>query len=341
MLKQSSLQHLKNGKNLLAFSGGPDSTALFYLLKDENISFDIAIVNYNTREQSHKEVAYAQELAQTHKLKCHLFTADTIVKNFEAKAREIRYDFFEEIINEHNYNNLLTAHHLGDRFEWMLMQFCKGAGCVELAGMSWHERRDNYTLLRPLLNLDKSELLSYLHTNALKYFEDETNQDERITRNSFRHKHTQPLLLQHLKGIKKSFQYLDEDKDSLSEDIQVHSFETLHYFECSHNIRANIIVLDKYFKQNKYLISAHERKLLKDNSSVVLGRKHLVSKLGTYIFISPYKNFAPKMTKEFKEECRILQIVPKLRPYLYENKNAFSKLKQLLLLNAVHLHSKT
>ena len=159
MLKNSSLEKLQGKKNLLAFSAGVDSTALFFILLQNNINFDIAIVNYNTREQSQEELAYAKELASTYNLKCHLLNAEKIDKNFEAKAREIRYNFFEELINEYSYENLLTAHHLGDRFEWMLMQFCKGAGCAELAGMQEATKRDNYTLLRPLLHLDKQELI--------------------------------------------------------------------------------------------------------------------------------------------------------------------------------------
>ena len=52
---------IKNNKNLLAFSGGVDSSALFFLLQNHKIDFDIAIVNYNTREQSKDEVKYAQD----------------------------------------------------------------------------------------------------------------------------------------------------------------------------------------------------------------------------------------------------------------------------------------
>ena len=165
MVEEKTLLKLRDKKNLLAFSGGADSTALFFLLLKHKIPFDIAIVNYAIREQSKAEVAYAQELAKTHNLKCHLHTAKIIEQNFEAKAREIRYNFFEDLIKKYGYENLLTAHHLGDRFEWMLMQFCKGAGCAEIAGMQKEQNRGFYTLMRPLLHLDKQELLAYLHAN--------------------------------------------------------------------------------------------------------------------------------------------------------------------------------
>jgi len=126
-------------------------------------------------------------------------------------------------LNRYNYENLITAHHLGDRFEWMLMQFCKGSGCAELAGMQEISKRGNYSLIRPLLHLDKQELLHFLQENRIKYFEDETNFDEDIKRNSFRHNYSSPLLKKYLNGIKKSFEYLDEDRASLIQETELKS----------------------------------------------------------------------------------------------------------------------
>ena len=330
MLKESSLSQLRAKKNLLAFSAGVDSTALFFLLQDKKIDFDIAIVNYNTRKQSINEVQYAQELAQKYHLSCHLFSSEIISKNFEAKARTIRYDFFHSLINSHGYENLLTAHHLGDRFEWMLMQFCKGAGCVELSGMKELEERKDYTLVRPLLNSDKSELLLYLKKEKIKYFEDISNQDEKISRNSFRINHTKPLLEKYLQGIKKSFDYLDEDREILQKDIKIHTLESLTYFESSFDKRADIIAIDKALKQRKHLITATERKLLKETISLEIGRKFIVNQTGKFVFITPSLQKKENIPKEFKEHCRILKIDSKIRSYLYANQEIFKKVESLL-----------
>ncbi|MDD2651776.1 MAG: tRNA lysidine(34) synthetase TilS [Sulfurimonas sp.] len=330
MVEESLLFKLRDKKNLLAFSGGADSTALFFLLLEHKIPFDIAIVDYGMREQSKEEVAYAQELAKTHNLKCHLHTAPKIEKNFEAKAREIRYAFFEKIIKKDGYENLLTAHHLGDRFEWMLMQFCKGAGCVELVGMQKEQKRDYYTLVRPLLHLDKKELLAYLEANKRVYFEDESNMDEDIKRNSFRHNYSLPLLEKYLGGIKKSFEYLDEDRTNLIEEIVVHVLDDFAYFKRSNNARTDIFAIDKYLKSRLYMLSAKERELLKNKSVLVVGRKFIVALGKEYIFITPFEQEAVKMDAKFKEACRILKIEPKLRPYLYKNSSAFLKVKELV-----------
>lgn len=330
MLESSSLNTLKGKKNLLAFSGGVDSTALFFLLLNHKIKFDIAIVNYGIREQSKDEVAYAKELAKKHNLKCYTLNAPKIDKNFESRAREIRYNFFEEIITSNNYDNLITAHHLGDRFEWMLMQFCKGAGCAEIAGMTREQHRGYYTLIRPLLNLEKKELVSFLDSNKIKYFIDESNLNENIKRNSFRHSHSAPLLDKYLSGIKKSFEYIDEDNKHLIPEIVIKNIDDFTYFKSSKIKRADIFAIDKALKSKSYMLSAAERELLKNEKTAVVGRKFVVNQEHGFVFIAPFLSDDSKMPKEFKDECRVLKIEPKLRGFLYKNKEIFLKIKKLL-----------
>ncbi|PHS57493.1 MAG: tRNA lysidine(34) synthetase TilS [Sulfurimonas sp.] len=329
MLELKTLALLKNKKNLLAFSAGIDSTALFFLLINSKIKFDIAIVNYSVREQSKEEVLYAQELAKKYNIICHIHNAIKINKNFEAKARELRYNFFHTLIKENSYNNLLTAHHLGDRFEWMMMQFCKGAGCAELTGMSILESRDNYSLIRPLLHLDKTELLKYLDNEKIKYFIDKTNYDKSIKRNNFRHNITKPLLKEYLSGIKKSFEYIDEDKQYLIKNTDIVTIKDFSYFK-SFNSRSDIYTIDKHLKSLGHIITAKERELLKKEKSLVLGRKFLIVQDKSYIFISPFTDEKTTINKEFKELCRALKIEPKFRTYLYNNTKIFEKVRDLI-----------
>lgn len=284
-------------------------------------------MDYGLREQSKDEVLYAKELAQKHNLKCFAYSAKNIDSNFEANARSVRYDFFQNLIKEHNYTNLLTAHHLGDRFEWFMMQFCKGAGCAELAGMKVLETKENYSLIRPLLHIDKSELLEYLKINKIKYFEDHTNFDKLYTRNKFRHEITNPLISEHLDGIKKSFEYIDNDVDSLIDKIKVNTKDDFAYFISSNNKRSDVYAIDKYLKSIGYMLSSNERELLKASESVVVGRKYIISLYKNYIFIAPYISEEISMDKEFKEKMRKLGIDPKLRLYFYTHSEIFESLE--------------
>lgn len=151
------IETLKQGKNLLGFSGGLDSSALFFMLMQHNIAFDIAIVDYGIRTQSKEEVAYAHTLAKTFAKRCFSIKAPRFSHNFEAKARAFRYHFFSAIMTRHNYNALLLAHHFNDRFEWFLLQLSKGAGIDSLLGfdaITWmypnilHHPRQTQNLLQ-------------------------------------------------------------------------------------------------------------------------------------------------------------------------------------------------
>ena len=208
---------IRNQKNLLAFSAGVDSSALFFLLLENNIPFDIAIVNYNLRAQSKEEISYAKELSHTYKKEIFIYeTKLDSNSNFEKNARDIRYAFFEKIIKEHHYANLITAHQLNDKLEWFMMQLSKGAGLVELIGFNEFEHKESYQIYKPLLTISKNELEEYLLKNNHKYFVDQSNFDEKYKRNFFRHNFSDKLINNFTKGIKKSFEYLQKDLDSLN-----------------------------------------------------------------------------------------------------------------------------
>jgi len=330
MLDQDIISYLQNQKNLLAFSAGVDSSALFFLLRECNIPFDIAIVDYKLREQSKREVLYAKELAKRYDKKCFLHTAKQINTNFEANARKIRYHFFEEIIKQHCYTTLLTAHHLGDKLEWFLIQFTKGAGTVELSGMQKVRKKEHYTLVRPLLDCTKEELLEYLHVNNITYFIDETNFSQQYTRNRFRHQFSEKLLKEYKEGIKRSFHYLEEDAQLLQKEVPFSTLGEMCYFSSSSS-RADLLNIDKYLKHNGYLLSKNEKEVLKKRENTIVGRRYLIVFYYNWIIITPYENSSTPMDKKFKERCRKLHIEPKLRPFLYRYQEALERIKTLKL----------
>ena len=330
MLPQRIVKKLQKSKNLLAFSGGGDSTALFYLLLEYDIAFDIAIVDYGVRAQSKEEISYAKELAEKYEKKCYIKTAPRFASNFEANARKIRYTFFEELIHLHGYDTLLTAHHLGDRLEWFMMQLCKGAGCIELSGMQMSEQREHYTLVRPLLQCTKEELLAYLQEKKIRYYHDRSNDDETFLRNRFRHNFAEPLLQEFKEGIRRSFAYMDEDKALLQEECKIVTEGAMSCFVKPSSYRAALICIDKELKKRGYLLSAFEKEQLKKGKNTIVGRRYLVLFHAQLACIAPYSDEKPTLPKKFKEECRKLSIEPKLRAFLYENPSAFEVFKNLI-----------
>ncbi len=77
------------------------------------------------------------------------------------------------------------------------------------------------------------------------------------------------------------------------------------------------------------MLSANEREALKSSSSTIVGRCFLINQDRNFTFIVPYEKEVPKMDEKFKDTCRVLKIEPKLRPYLYKNREAFLKIKEL------------
>ena len=315
-IHSSILNLLKTDSNLLAFSAGVDSSALFHLLLENDISFAIAFVNYGIRKEAKDEEEYAKELSKRYSIPLHIAYAPKFDSNFEANARDFRYRFFEELIQKNSYNNLITAHQLNDRLEWLMMRLIRGAGVVELAGMESISQRDGYRVIRPLLNISRDEIEEYLQKNRIRYFIDSSNRDLKYERNRFR-KLLNPLITQYRDGIERTFEYIDRDREII---------ESL--FEIRYIIKDLVLIsyktplvidraCDKALKMKGYLITANERKLLKENCSIVVGRRWAIEARSGTIFIAPYITDI-KIPKEFKEQFRLSNIPSKIRAYIYK-----------------------
>ncbi|MCT7601635.1 tRNA lysidine(34) synthetase TilS [Aliarcobacter butzleri] len=311
---------IKESKNLLAFSAGVDSSALFFLLLKQNIPFDIAIVNYNVRVQSKDEVNYAKELAL--KYNKQIFIKEVKLEttsNFEKNARDIRYKFFEEIIDENSYETLITAHQLNDKLEWFLMQLTKGAGLVELIGFNEFEQKENYKVYKPLLEITKEELENFLKQENIKYFIDNSNFDEKYKRNYFRHNFSDKLLNEYTNGIKKSFKYLQDDINSLNIEIKpIKVFDELEIYKNQNDNNLNIRIIDNSLKKRGFLLSSAQREEILKQKEITISHKINISIKENFIWICP--NVSSIMDKKFKETCRINKIPKNVRNYIYYKK---------------------
>ncbi len=322
------MELLQSSKNLLAFSGGVDSTALFFILQKQNIDFDIAIVDYNQRDQSKDEVQYAKDLALKYNKKIYLKNYDK-EKFSEKQARDFRYDFFEEIISKNSYNTLITAHQLNDKLEWLLMQFTRGAGLNELVGLEAVEQRKNYKLIRPILDKSKDELEEFLKDNDIKYFIDESNSDIKYKRNYFRKEFSDKLIKEYKYGIKNSFDYLQKDINSLNNLYKsILKKEDLSIYQYNQDKNIAIKIIDKELKQRGILLSSASRDEILTQNEIVISHKIAISIVEDKIWIAPFlKN---SMSKDFKEYCRVNKIPKNIRAYLGEIFKSKEEIKSLL-----------
>ncbi|HEB7535242.1 TPA: tRNA lysidine(34) synthetase TilS [Campylobacter coli] len=311
-IKDKILSFLKKGRNLLAFSYGSDSSALFHFLVQKKIDFDLVMINYKTRKNSDLEEQKAKELALEFRKKIFLKSAPVIKGNFEKEARDFRYNFFEKICLEQNYDNLILAHHLNDQLEWFLMQLSRGAGLAEILGMQEYEKRQNYTLLRPLLFTSKDEILSYLKENDIFYFQDESNKNEKYFRNYIRKNFSNAFVSKFHQGLKRSFFYLDEDRKKLYDLESIKEIQGLMICPKNESLIARAI------KMKGLLLSAAQRKEFLKGDCVLGGKIGIVYK-DEKVIVFKYET-CQKLPKDFKEACRVAKIPRLLRAYLYNHK---------------------
>lgn len=169
-------------KVLIAVSGGVDSMNLLHFLhqhqQDLAISIGIAHVNHKQRIQSDEEEAYLRMWADQHQLP--FFVTDFTGKFSEKAARSFRYSFFNQVMQKEGYTALVTAHHADDQAETIFMRLLRGSRLRHLAGMKIIQNFGPGQLIRPFLNVKKSDLPRVFH------FEDETNAGENYLRNRIR-----------------------------------------------------------------------------------------------------------------------------------------------------------
>ncbi len=313
-LHKSTVELLKKGKNLLAFSGGVDSSALFFILKQYDIDFDVAIVDYGIRKQSKQEVDYAQKICSKFEKKFFLHACDLKNSNFEHNARKQRYLFFEKIIKENCYTNLITAHQLNDKLEWFLMQLGRGSGLVEMLGMSEVNDRDNYKLIRPMLHISRKSIQNFLDTNHIIHFVDKSNTSDKYRRNRIRHNYSNSFVDEFGDGLINSFEYLENDVDLLLPKDEK-KIEELFILKRNKENLKNIRHIDKIIKKMGILMSKTQREEILRTKNCVISDKIVVVFTQESILISPHVK--SNMPKKFKELCRINKIPEKIRPYLY------------------------
>ena len=175
---------LKGKKDLaVAVSGGPDSLALAYLTKCYSLKHKIKIkyyiVNHKIRKESSLEAKIVKKILKKINIQCTIldWNGKKPTKNIQAKAREKRYSLLTRECKKNNIKYLLIGHHLNDLLENFLIRIVRGSGLNGLISFSKNTkyRDQDLYILRPLLNLEKKDLL-YVSNKVFNFFvKDPTN----------------------------------------------------------------------------------------------------------------------------------------------------------------------
>ncbi len=189
LLLKNMQQQLNNQTVVLAISTGIDSMVLLDIVqKLKNVKIVVAHVNHHRREQSNEEQEFILKYCENNNIKCfveELYFNDT--KNFQEAARIKRYQFFEKVIKMEQAQYLLTAHHAVDNLETILIRLIKSSSHKGYAGIEKIQKHNDYYIYRPLLNLTKQDIYDYQKQNNIKFFNDESNDQDDYLRNRIRH----------------------------------------------------------------------------------------------------------------------------------------------------------
>lgn len=174
---------------LLAVSGGIDSIAMVRLFKDAGYNFGIAHVNFGLRgEESDGDEAFVQQLADELSVPFYGKHFDTKQYATDQKisiqmaARDLRYAWFDEILKEHGYNYVATAHHLDDQAETFFINLLRGTGISGMHGILPKQGK----IIRPLMFTTREKIMSFALALNLQWRDDRSNKSRKYLRNKLR-----------------------------------------------------------------------------------------------------------------------------------------------------------
>lgn len=214
----SRFPFLAEKKLFLAVSGGLDSMVLLHLL--QQLPYEIAVLHCNFQLrglESFGDQNFIQEYCDQNNIPVFItqFDTEAFAKDYklstQVAARELRYSWFYELLEEKNFDYILTAHHADDNLETFIINLTRGTGLEGLTGIP----EENDKIIRPLLPFSREEILKYAEENSIEWREDSSNASNKYLRNKIRHDLV-PILKEinpnFLNAFQKTQSYLQESQ---------------------------------------------------------------------------------------------------------------------------------
>lgn len=270
----------KGDKVVLGLSGGPDSVCLLHILKqlesEYNISIYAAHLNHQIRGiEAQKDVMYISQLCDS--LGVKFFVKSINVPKYckenglsiEEGARKLRYEMFYEIKQKTKSNKIAIGHNLNDQAETILMRMMRGTGLQGLKGIEY--KRDN-TIIRPILDIERSSIEAYCEEHKLNPRIDSTNLENIYTRNKIR-LDLIPYMQENfnnnvVESICRMGNNLKLDSDYIEQE-GINKFKEVSNVQDNEKIE---IVLDKYINLHK----AIKTRIIRNSIKYILGDTNFV-----------------------------------------------------------------
>ncbi len=258
MIKIDKFFKFNNGDIIVVgCSTGPDSMALIDMLlrvrNKYNLSLIVAHINHNIRKESYEEAEYMKKYCEDN----HLLFETMVIEsygddNFHNEAHNIRYNFFESLVNKYNANYLMTAHHGDDLIETVLMRIVRGSNLKGYSGFKEIVDKGTYKIVRPLIRFTKEELKNYDMVHGIKYYVDSSNDKDKYTRNRYR-KYVLPFLKEEDRGVHTKFLKYSETLDEVNKYIEKERKKVIGRVVINNKVQIDLFLKEEKFMQKEVL----------------------------------------------------------------------------------------
>ncbi|NLL44074.1 MAG: tRNA lysidine(34) synthetase TilS [Mollicutes bacterium] len=310
---------------VIAVSGGPDSMALLHLMIKIKKALDLELicahVNHNVRVESDYEKDFVEKFcAKNNIIFEYMKIEDYGDDNFHNEARSKRYAYFADIVRKYHAKFLLTAHHADDLMETILMRLVRGSTLRGYSGFSKIINMKNYVILRPFIEIPKSEIIAYNKINKIKCVQDKSNNKDIYTRNRFR-KYIVPLFKKEDPNVHQKFykfskilleynDYIDKQVQKIINDVYPQGILNIEKFlQEEHVIQMKIIyyILEYTYQDDLMLITDHHAELIYNliRLEKANGKIHLPNNIKA---IKSYNNLV-LMREEMKSDEYEIEII--------------------------------
>jgi tRNA(Ile)-lysidine synthase len=330
-----NFQFLNGKKLLLATSGGIDSMVMVHLFQQLEYKIGIAHCNFQLRGmESFGDQDFVQEYAVANDIQVFITQFDTkaFAEDYklstQVAARELRYNWFYELLETEKFDYILTAHHADDNIETFLINLTRGTGLEGLTGIP----EQNEKVIRPFLLFSRQEIETYAKENTIQWREDSSNISDKYLRNKIRH-HVVPMLKElnpnFLLSFHKTQTYLQE-AEAMVEDAAIIVYQQVAkqhedniYFDLNQlkklpNYKSYLYQWLKEFQfsawediydlvesQSGKQVFSSEFRLLKDRDSLILSPINFVDEKKEYLIEENQKKVKIPLNLSF---CKVADI---------------------------------
>jgi tRNA(Ile)-lysidine synthase len=346
-----NLPFLKDKKLLIAISGGIDSVVLTHLLSALNFDISLAHCNFNLRgKESDLDEEFVVQLGEKLNLnvfKIHFNTEEFAKENKQSTqiaARELRYNWFQKLIEQNSFEYILTAHHADDNLETFLINLTRGSGLDGFTGIP----EINGNIVRPLLKFSRDTILSFVKENNIEWREDKSNASTKYIRNKIRHnvlpvlKEINPSLLE---TFAKTTEHLKESQQIIEDRIEKVASEVISTDQ--NNIKIDIERINQLSNPKAYLYQLLKeynftewndvyQLLSAQSGKQVLSKTHTLLKDRDFLLLSKI-DFSTALEVTFQIQKNTSEITEPIHLKLEDAQEKSTENKQTIYVDKQHL----